>query len=266
VEILFITLSVTVLATAIGQGALRWPGGWGVPGIAASIAAILVIAGALLTVITRSRLGAITALGASGLGVSFIFLIGGAPDVATTQLLIDTLFVILIAAAAMWLPGLSRRSSQSTRARVGAGVIATVVGVTVTGVLLAVLDQPLDRSITTYFEQTAVPDAHGRNIVNVILVDFRALDTFGEIAVVAIAALAGFALIRKSWPAKLEGEAKATASADPTAGVGAAPETGTAAVPPRSENRQSQNSQFQNSPAHNGPSVNSPSAKGQDPA
>jgi multicomponent Na+:H+ antiporter subunit A len=56
--------------------------------------------------------------------------------------------------------------------------------------------RPVDRRITDYFEIASWPEAFGRNIVNVILVDFRALDTFGEIAVVVIAALAAYALLR----------------------------------------------------------------------
>ena len=52
--------------------------------------------------------------------------------------------------------------------------------------------------MTAFFETASMPEAFGRNIVNVILVDFRALDTFGEVAVVAIAALAAYALIRRT--------------------------------------------------------------------
>ena len=74
--------------------------------------------------------------------------------------------------------------------------LAVVVGAVVTVTLIAVFDGPIDRSLTAYFEANSVPEAFGRNIVNVILVDFRALDTFGEVAVVAVAALAAYALIR----------------------------------------------------------------------
>ena len=63
--------------------------------------------------------------------------------------------------------------------------------------LLNVNALPLDRTITTFYEQRSFMAAHGRNIVNVILVDFRALDTMGEITVVALAGLAAFALIRR---------------------------------------------------------------------
>jgi multicomponent Na+:H+ antiporter subunit A len=60
------------------------------------------------------------------------------------------------------------------------------------------MSEPLDRRLTDYFEITSWPEAYGRNIVNVILVDFRALDTFGEIAVVVIAALGAYILLRGS--------------------------------------------------------------------
>ncbi|MEM7491035.1 MAG: hydrogen gas-evolving membrane-bound hydrogenase subunit E, partial [Pseudomonadota bacterium] len=74
--------------------------------------------------------------------------------------------------------------------------LSVIVGGLVTITLLAVMQAPLDLRLTDYFEETSAPVAYGRNIVNVILVDFRALDTFGEIAVVVIAALAAFALLR----------------------------------------------------------------------
>ena len=75
--------------------------------------------------------------------------------------------------------------------------MGTVVGLT----LLAVLTTPIDRRLSDYFEIASWPEAFGRNIVNVILVDFRALDTFGEVAVVVVAALSAVALLR---PAKGE--------------------------------------------------------------
>jgi multicomponent Na+:H+ antiporter subunit A len=61
---------------------------------------------------------------------------------------------------------------------------------------MAVTQGPLDRSLTAFFEAKSLAVAHGRNIVNVILVDFRGLDTLGEITVVAVAGLAGVALVR----------------------------------------------------------------------
>jgi multicomponent Na+:H+ antiporter subunit A len=74
--------------------------------------------------------------------------------------------------------------------------IAVVLGVGVTVILLAVLGTELDRNMTTYFEENSAPVAFGRNIVNVILVDFRGFDTMGEIAVVVIAGIAAIAALR----------------------------------------------------------------------
>ena len=62
--------------------------------------------------------------------------------------------------------------------------------------MLSVLNTPISPHLTRFFEAASVPEAYGRNIVNVILVDFRALDTFGEIVVVVIAALGAYALIK----------------------------------------------------------------------
>jgi multicomponent Na+:H+ antiporter subunit A len=70
------------------------------------------------------------------------------------------------------------------------------MGAMVTLMLLAVLDVPISDHLTRFFEANSVPEGHGRNIVNVILVDFRALDTLGEIIVVAVAALGAYALIK----------------------------------------------------------------------
>jgi multicomponent Na+:H+ antiporter subunit A len=162
----------------------------------------LIIAGCLLTLATSSRIAAIAGLGAVGIGVALIFIIYGAPDVAITQLLVETLVVVLFAVAALKLPRLD--TGGRTPFRPFDAALALAVGATATVLLMAVTVGPIDRTVTEYFERTAWPEAYGRNIVNVILVDFRALDTFGEIAVVAIAALSAFALLK----GRKEGEGK----------------------------------------------------------
>jgi multicomponent Na+:H+ antiporter subunit A len=65
-----------------------------------------------------------------------------------------------------------------------------------TGLVLTITAAPSDRVLTPFFAETALPEARGRNIVNVILVDFRALDTLGEITVLAAAGIGVFALLR----------------------------------------------------------------------
>jgi multicomponent Na+:H+ antiporter subunit A len=69
------------------------------------------------------------------------------------------------------------------------------MGIAAAAVLLSVLAVPFDSQVSDYFRHASVADAHGRNLVNVIIVDFRALDTLGEITVLALAALAASAVI-----------------------------------------------------------------------
>ncbi len=155
----------------------------------------LCLAGITLAVSTRSRIASIAGVGVVGISVALIFILYGAPDVAITQLLVETLVVVLFAVAALRLPLLPQREEAGRR--LGDAGLSLAIGGMVTVLLLAVTSQPLDRRLTTYFEVTSWPEAFGRNIVNVILVDFRALDTFGEVAVVLVAAIAAFALLRQ---------------------------------------------------------------------
>ena len=155
---------------------------------------IFITAGALLTALARSRMTAIAALGVVGIGVALIFIMFSAPDVAITQLLVETLVVVLVAVAMLKLPHLGVRTEEPHRP--GHAALSIAVGAITTIVLMGVLQTDLDLRLTEYFNETSWPEAYGRNVVNVILVDFRALDTFGEIAVVVIAALAAYALLR----------------------------------------------------------------------
>jgi len=154
---------------------------------------LFITSGALLTAYTSSRMTAVAALGVVGIGVALIFIMFSAPDVAITQLLVETLTVVLVAVAMLKLPHLELRNEKR---RPGHAALSLVVGALVTIVIVAVVQGDLDRRLTDYFEIASWPEAFGRNIVNVILVDFRALDTFGEIAVVVIAALSAYALLR----------------------------------------------------------------------
>ena len=155
---------------------------------------LFITAGALLTALTGSRMTAVAALGVVGIGVALIFILFSAPDVAITQLLVETLVVVLVAVAMLKLPHLGVRTDEAHRPLHAA--LSITVGALTTIVLVAVLHTDMDLALTEYFNATAWPEAYGRNIVNVILVDFRALDTFGEIAVIVMAALAAYALLR----------------------------------------------------------------------
>jgi multicomponent Na+:H+ antiporter subunit A len=151
--------------------------------------------GAVATVVTRSRLLSILALGLLGSTIAAIFVFYGAIDVAMTQLLVETLIVVIVAVALLKLPRLNPNPGLEVR-WVHLGV-AVATGVATSLALIAVLATELDRRITGFFEAASYTEAFGRNIVNVILVDFRALDTLGEIAVVVIAALGAVALLTR---------------------------------------------------------------------
>jgi multicomponent Na+:H+ antiporter subunit A len=161
---------------------------------------LLVLMGTGLTAMTNSRITAIAGLGVVGIGIAMVFILYSAPDVAITQLLVETLVVVLFAAAALKLPELDK---DSPARRPLDAIMAVAFGIVTTIILMKVTAGPIDRELTTFFETASWPEAFGQNIVNVILVDFRALDTFGEIAVVLIAAISIFALL-KSKPEEEE--------------------------------------------------------------
>jgi multicomponent Na+:H+ antiporter subunit A len=156
----------------------------------------LVAAAVIAVVMTGRRLVAISGLGVVGAGLALIFLIYGAPDVALTQLLVETLTVIIVAVILLRLPDLRSRECGDRPVRLVDGLLAAAAGTVVALMLMNISALPLDREVTAFYEQQSLIAAHGRNIVNVILVDFRALDTLGEITVVALAGLSAFALIR----------------------------------------------------------------------
>lgn len=185
-----LTVFATLMLREVGGINLAFAGlgfmEWGV--------ALLIVAGTVLVLLTSSRIVALVALGVVGIGVALIFIMYSAPDVAITQLLVELLVVVLLALAFVKMPNLDPTGIQ-THSFANATLAVAVGGLT-TIVLLLVVDQPFDRRLTEFFEAASWTEAFGRNIVNVILVDFRTLDTFGEIAVVLIAALGAFALLK----------------------------------------------------------------------
>lgn len=154
----------------------------------------MTIVAAAAAVRARSRLGAVIALGIVGYGVALLFAVFGAPDLAVTQFLVESLAAILFALVLLRLPDARPDSSTLTRAR-NAGV-ALAFGGLITLLLLAAIHLQFSPSIEEYFVKNSLPLGHGRNVVNVILVDFRALDTLGEITVLGIAALGVSLLVR----------------------------------------------------------------------
>ncbi len=162
-------------------------------GSAEVVLAGVAITAAVASVRVQRRMAAALLLGAVGFAVAGIFVTFGAPDLALTQLLVETFTVALFAFVLAKLPrrfGPDPRS-LSRRLRLAVAVIA---GTVVTGAALAATTVTPDRSVAEFYVDNAVA-AGGRNVVNVILTDFRALDTLGEITVLGAAAIGVGALV-----------------------------------------------------------------------
>ena len=155
---------------------------------------LLMIAATILVLVARTRLVAIAGLGVIGFGMSLLFVFYSAPDLAITQILIETLTVVIFVLAVARLPRLRSRSSVATRLRDAA--IAVASGTVVTLLAIVAADVQLRPSISGFFAERSLSEGFGRNVVNVILVDFRALDTLGEITVIAVAAFGVYALLK----------------------------------------------------------------------
>ncbi len=146
------------------------------------------------TVFSKSRLAAVAAMGIVGLSICLIFVFYSAPDLAMTQFSIDTLTVVLFVLVLYRLPRYLTLSDYKTRIK--DGVLAISFGAIISVLILEVLAEPKNTEISDYYAQNAYKLAHGKNVVNVILVDFRGSDTLMEISVLAIAAIGVFGLLK----------------------------------------------------------------------
>jgi multicomponent Na+:H+ antiporter subunit A len=158
------------------------------------IFAALIPAGALTAITSRSRLSAVAALGVVGYSVGVIFVLFSAPDLAMTQFMVETLTVILFVLVFYHLPRFTAFSSQLVLVR--DAVTALAFGGLITVIVSVGSGIQLYPKISDYFIENSLPLAHGRNVVNTILVDFREFDTFGEITVLAVAGIGVYALLR----------------------------------------------------------------------
>lgn len=155
---------------------------------------ISIIVGAVLVARAKKRLTAIAGLGLVGYGMSLIFLFFGAPDLFMTQFSVETLSVILFILVLYRLPIFYSEMGRMEHIR--DMLVAGFTGAMITLMVLVTTSGDLERRLTPYFAENSVPEAQGYNVVNVILVDFRGLDTLGEIAVIGIAALGILVLMR----------------------------------------------------------------------
>ncbi|MCW5964264.1 MAG: putative monovalent cation/H+ antiporter subunit A [Bryobacterales bacterium] len=156
--------------------------------------AVVILGAALMMARIGASLAAVAALGVVGYGVALMFYLFSAPDLAMTQLSVETLSVILFVLVLRSLPEAKSLSSRSTRIR--DALVAATAGGLMTLFLLIVLSEPFQSRLSGYFNENSAPLANGRNVVNVILVDYRAFDTMGEITVLAVAAIGVYALLK----------------------------------------------------------------------
>jgi multicomponent K+:H+ antiporter subunit A len=154
------------------------------------------------------RLAAMVLLGGAGLVTCITFVWFSAPDLAITQLLVEIVTTVLILLGLRWLPQRIETAgeglSMSLQARVRRArdlMLAVAAGTGMTLIVYAMLTRPLPDTVSRYFVENAYAEGGGRNIVNVILVDFRGFDTFGEIVVLAVVAVTVFSLLRRFRPA-----------------------------------------------------------------
>ncbi|TFD95941.1 Na+/H+ antiporter subunit A [Jeotgalibacillus sp. R-1-5s-1] len=159
------------------------------------ILAVVMIASAITILFAKSRLTSIIALGAVGYSVALFFVFFRAPDLALTQLVIETVSVALFLLCFYHLPEISRKEERMGF-RFGNAVISILVGITITLIAIsAYSNSSVFESISQYHIDNVYKLAAGGNMVNVILVDFRGFDTLFEICVLGVAALGIYAMV-----------------------------------------------------------------------
>jgi multicomponent Na+:H+ antiporter subunit A len=142
----------------------------------------------------ESRLATIALLGSIGFSIALLFLLYSAPDLAMVQFAIETLTVILFVLVIYRLPKFAQLSSRRTKTI--DSLVSVLGGLMMTLLMLITSAHPGPSLLAPFFLENSMSQAYGRNVVNVILVDFRGLDTLGEITVLAIAAIGVSALLR----------------------------------------------------------------------
>ncbi|MBM7704650.1 Na+/H+ antiporter subunit A [Metabacillus iocasae] len=164
-------------------------------GVYEVILSIVMVIGAATTLFARSRLTAIISLGVVGYTLSLFFVLFRAPDLALTQLVVETVSVALFLLCFYYLPELKKKSKR-LKFRLTNLIIAVMAGTTVTLFGISANSTRLFDSISEFFIEASYKEAGGKNMVNVILADFRGFDTMFEVVVLGIAAFGVYAMIR----------------------------------------------------------------------
>ena len=153
------------------------------------------------------RLVALILVGGVGLATCLTFAWFSAPDLALTQIAVEVVTLVLILLGLRWLPkriemdAPGRRTLRARTRRARDLAVAVIAGLGIATLAFAVLTRRSTGELAPFFLQNAFEQAGGQNVVNVMLVDFRGFDTFGEITVVGIVAIIVYALLRRFRPA-----------------------------------------------------------------
>ncbi len=178
---------------------------------------LVILAGAVSAALAQTTMAAVLSLGAVGYGVAMTFLMFGAPDLAMTQFSVETLTALIYVLVFRRFGNLGTLSPRSVRVR--DGVLAGGLGLMVSGLVLVVAQGETAPRLREFFVEYGPTLGHGRNIVNVILVDFRGLDTLGEITVLATAAIGVRALVRLGAAARSDSGAGRASVAPATSAI-----------------------------------------------
>ncbi len=154
---------------------------------------VLAICAVSTVLLHRQRLLSLLMISGVGLIVSLLFVRYSAPDLALTQLSVEVVTVVLLMLALYFLPHKSFKSSKPSRVVIDL-LLAAAIGAVVASLAYAMMTNSVD-SISQFFLDNAKTGGGGTNVVNVILVDFRGFDTFGEITVLGIAAIGIYKLL-----------------------------------------------------------------------
>jgi NADH:ubiquinone oxidoreductase subunit 5 (chain L)/Multisubunit Na+/H+ antiporter, MnhA subunit len=197
--------SLLALAGFAAAGGPLEIGGIGVPLAVAVVLGVATLAGVAVATATSHVSGVLT-LSILGFMLAIFFIFASAPDLALTQLVVETLILLIFLLVLQRLPSFYSEIRPLSIAR-DAGVSILVGAMAFVAVLLTIPSPDADpTSVATYYTEQAVPGGGGTNVVNVILVDFRAFDTLGELLVVTIAAIAILVLVTM----RTRGEASVT--------------------------------------------------------
>jgi multicomponent Na+:H+ antiporter subunit A len=151
------------------------------------VVGLLILAAALGATVMRNRLAAVLLVGVTGYGCGVVFALHGAPDLALTQFLVETLTLVIFVLVLRTLPAETARE-QIRRYRLPRAVLALAVGAMVTTLAAYAMAARTAAPIAELLPDAAYFRGHGANAVNVLLVDIRAWDTLGEIMVLVAAA------------------------------------------------------------------------------